>query len=223
MFGAVRHQTFGGHSLACAARALTGDDKFYFVKSIMRQILKILAVLVIGIALGAAATWFTVVRRTFGTVSDGPWKTSLLTGSNQSGPYLRASIAVHGLLALNRSETIYYTADHDSDGEWLDGNCIYRIAGREPSARWWSITAYGPDDYLMANKNNLWSVSGETVQLRPDSSFVITAAKHRAPGNWIPVTRGRFSLTLRLYNPGAGVVGDPAHAMVPTITRVVCV
>lgn len=189
----------------------------------MRLIFKILGCLVIGAALGLGATWLAVSRMNLGAVSDGPWTMNLLTGSSQSGPYLRANIALHGLLALNRSETVYYTADHDSAGEWLDGNCIYRLEGREPSARWWSITAYGPDDYLMANKYNLWSISGETVQLKSDSTFAITVSKHRAPTNWIPVTRGRFSLTLRLYNPGAGVVDDPANAMVPTIKRVVCV
>jgi hypothetical protein len=147
---------------------------------------------------------------------------SLLTGSAQSGPYLRANIARHGLLALNRSETIYYTADHDSNGEWLDGNCFYKIEGREPRARWWSITAYGDDDYLMKNKYDLWSISGETVQLRSDSTFIITASKHRAPTNWIPVTQRRFSLTLRLYNPAPGVVDDPANALVPVIKRSVC-
>jgi len=189
----------------------------------MRLVLNILAVLILGTALGLAATWLVVSRLGFGSVSDGPWRTSLLVGSAQSGPYLRANVARHGLLALARGETMYYTADHDSGGEWLDGNCIYRIEGREPSARWWSITAYGPDDYLMKNKYNMWSISGETVQLRSDSTFAITASKHRAPTNWIPVTQGRFSLTLRLYNPGAGVVDDPANAMVPKIRRVVCV
>jgi hypothetical protein len=189
----------------------------------MRFLLKLLVCLVIGVALGLGATWFAMTQMNPGMAADGPWRISLLTGSSQSGPYLRANIALHGLLALNRSETVYYTADHDSNGERLDGNCIYRIVGREPDARWWSITAYGPDDYLMANKHDLWSISGQTVQLKSDSTFAITASRHRAPSNWIPVTKGRFSLTLRLYNPGAGVIDDPANAMVPSIKRVVCV
>ena len=188
----------------------------------LRFLLKLLACLIVGTALGLAATWLAVTWLNLGTVSNGPWRMSLLTGSAQSGPYLRANIARHGLLALNRSETIYYTADHDSAGGWLDGNCVYKIEGREPSARWWSITAYGADDYLMANKNGKWSVSGDTVQLKSDSSFIITASPRWAPNNWIPVTQRRFSLTLRLYNPGVGVVNDPANAMVPTITRSVC-
>jgi hypothetical protein len=189
---------------------------------VLRFLLKLLACLIVGTALGFAATYVAVTRMNFGTISNGPWRMSLLTGSAQSGPYLRANIALHGLLALNRSETVYYTADHDSNGEWLDGNCFYKIEGREPSARWWSITAYGEDDYLMKNKYDLWSISGETVQLKSDSTFTITASKHRAPTNWIPVTQRRFSLTLRLYNPGAGVVDDPANAMVPVIRRSVC-
>ncbi|HTO39505.1 MAG TPA: DUF1214 domain-containing protein [Rhizomicrobium sp.] len=189
----------------------------------MRLGLKIFAVLVIGVALGLGATWFAVTRMSLGMVSNGPWKMSLYTGSSQSGPYLRANVALHGLFALNRSETIYYTADHDSAGERLDGNCTYRIEGREPSARWWSITAYGPDNYLMETKTKRWSISGETVQLKYDSTFAITAARKKAPSNWIPIKRGRFSLTLRLYNPGPGVVNDPANAMVPTIRRVYCV
>ena len=188
----------------------------------MRFLLKLLAVLVIGIALGLAATWLAVSKLNIGMVSDGPWRTSLLIGSAQSGPYLRANVALHGLLALSRDETIYYTADHDSAGGWLDGNCVYKIEGREPKARWWSLTAYGADDYLMANKDDKWSISGETVQLKPDSTFVITVSPKKAFVNWIPVTQRRFNLTLRLYNPGAGVVADPTNAMVPTIKRSVC-
>jgi hypothetical protein len=40
--------------------------------------------------------------------------------------------------------------------------------------------------------------------------------------NGIPVGKGRFSLTLRLYNPGPGIVLDPAHAALPTLKRVSC-
>ncbi|MGZ5940208.1 MAG: DUF1214 domain-containing protein, partial [Rhizomicrobium sp.] len=69
----------------------------------MRTALKVVAVLVIGTLLGLAATWATVVRGTMGgNVSDGPWRTSLYAGSREGSAYSRASIALHGLLALNR-------------------------------------------------------------------------------------------------------------------------
>ena len=90
-------------------------------------------------------------RHHVGGVSDGPWSTSLDTGSSEGGPYLRARIAVHGLLALSREETVYYSALRDSDGADLVGNCSYRLEGRDPPTRWWSITAYGADDFLIPN------------------------------------------------------------------------
>ncbi len=76
----------------------------------MHSVLKTLAAVIGGSAAGLALTWASVFLTHFGTVRNGPWETSLAVGSAQSGPYLRAYVAVHGLLALNRSETIYYNA-----------------------------------------------------------------------------------------------------------------
>src|SRR5260370_11972615 len=117
----------------------------------MRFALKLLAVLVVGTALSVAATWLSVYQFPPSRISDGPWKTNLLAGSAQSGPYRRAAVAIHGLFAFSRSESAYYTASTDSDGGQLDGRCRYDVTGPEPEARWWSITAYGPDDYLIPN------------------------------------------------------------------------
>jgi hypothetical protein len=189
----------------------------------MRIALKILGVLVVGVALGLAATWFTVFRGTMaGNVSDGPWKTSLYAGSSEGGPYLRASIAVHGLLALNRHETIYYTAATDSDGAALDGACVYQLRGWAPPARWWSITAYGADDFLIPNPANRYSVSMNSVVLGEHSMAVVTVSKTPATMNWIPVTDGRFNLSIRLYNPDDAVAADPEHVALFDIHKVRC-
>ena len=189
----------------------------------MRTALKILAVSVVGAALGLAVTWLTVIRGTWGgAVSDGPWKTSLTTGSAGAGMYQRAAVAVHGLLALNRHETIYYTAADDSGGAALSGSCMYVIEGRDPPTRWWSITAYGADDYLIANAAGRYSVSMNSVARRGDGSFVMVVSRDAAPGNWIPVGDGRFSLSIRLYNPQGAVAADPEHVALPSIRRVHC-
>ncbi len=189
----------------------------------MRIALKVLAVAVVGVVLGLAATWFTVFRGTMaGGVSDGPWKTSLYAGSSEGGPYLRASIAVHGLLALNRRETIYYTAATDSGGAALSGGCLYQIGGRDPPARWWSITAYGADDYLIPNAAGRYSVSMNSVARRADGAFTIIVAKDAAAANWIAVADGPFNLSIRLYNPDAAVAADPAHVALPVIRKVHC-
>jgi hypothetical protein len=190
----------------------------------MRFFLKCAATLTAGVVLGLFVTWLTIVRGAGmgGDVLDGPWRTSLLTGSTQSGPVLRANVALHGLLALNRSETIYYTATTDSAGDALDGRCTYRVTGRDPPARWWSITAYGADDYLIATPSELYSVSKNSIVRRADGSFIVTVLKDANTVDQIAVGDGRFSLTLRLYNPDASVAADPAHVALPTIEKAGC-
>src|ERR1700731_89791 len=106
----------------------------------MLRAFKIFLTLAAGTALGLAVTWATAIHGTkSGGIGDGPWRTSLYAGSSQGSPYLRAYVAVHGLLALSRAETIYYNASEDSDGQRLDGYCSYLVEGRDPPARWWSI------------------------------------------------------------------------------------
>lgn len=188
-----------------------------------RFYLKAIVALVMGTLLGLAATWLIVFYASMpGGVTDGPWRTNLLIGSSSGDALVRAKVAAHGLFALNRSETIYYTAVTDSAGARLTSDCEYRIAGHDPDARWWSITAYAADDFLIPNRANRYSISKNTVAR--DKAGVFEGGVSEAPQtvNWIPVTGGPFSLTLRLYNPGAGVTRDPAHVALPQITKVSC-
>jgi hypothetical protein len=189
----------------------------------MLRAFKIFAMLAAGFALALAATWATAVRGTMGgSGTDGPWHTSLNTGSSEGGPYLRARIAVHGLLALSREETVYYTTLSDSDGAALDGNCVYHLEGHDPPTRWWSITTYGADDFLIPNDANRYSASMNSLARDADGSFKVTLSKAKAEGDWIPVAPGRFHLTVRLYNPQADVIADPAHVALPAIKKAGC-
>jgi hypothetical protein len=173
--------------------------------------------------LGLAATWATVIHGTKSKgISDGPWRTSLFAGSSEASPYLRAYIAVHGLLALSREETVYYSAADDSEGHALDGNCSYHLEWRDPPTRWWSITAYGSDDFLIPNPADRYSVSMNSVARRADGTFAVTLSKKQVGSDWIPVAAGRFDLTIRLYNPQAAVVADPGRVALPTIRKAIC-
>jgi hypothetical protein len=189
----------------------------------MKLATKIITAVVVGTLLGLFATWFTVERGSMpGAVTNGPWTTNLAAGNSQSDPYTRAKVAIHGLLALNRSETIYYSAARDGDGEPLDGRCVYEISGRDPDARWWSITAYGADDFLIPNPAGRYSVSKTTVSRAPDGDFSVQVGGANSGANWIPLAPERFVLTLRLYNPGPAVALDPAHVALPALKKVSC-
>ena len=58
--------------------------------------LKVLAVLVIGTALGLFATWATVIRGSMGGNVSSGLAHQPLHRISEGGPYLRANIAVHG-------------------------------------------------------------------------------------------------------------------------------
>ena len=137
----------------------------------MQFVLKALTALVGGVFLGLLVTWLSVVRGMSGDVASGPWHTNLLIGSAESDPVLRAQVALHGLFALNRGETIYYTAMRDGAGAALDGRCVYALEGRDPPARWWSITAYGADDFLIPNAQGRYAISKTRAPRRADGSF----------------------------------------------------
>ncbi len=189
----------------------------------MKLAVKIIATLVIGTALGLFVTWLTVIHDGMpGGVSDGPWKTNLLIGSSGGDIYTRADVAVHGLLALNRSETIYYSASTDDGGDALDGRCTYLITGRDPPTRWWSVTVYGADDFLIPNPAGRYSISKTSVTRDASGAFVATIAPKPIGPNALPTNGQKFGMTLRLYNPSPAVAADPAHVKLPAIHKVSC-
>ncbi|MGD0856348.1 MAG: DUF1214 domain-containing protein [Dehalococcoidia bacterium] len=193
------------------------------MKRSVKVVLVVLAILVLGFGLGigSAVLGFDAVALA-GFVNNGPWQTNLAIGNEKADPYLRAAIAVHGLLALSQSETIYYTALKDSDGGLLNADCTYRIEGKAPDARWWSITAYGADELLIPNVE---CYSYSMNNLTPDSNGVYTVyvSKTRHSGAWLPLgDQPGFSLSLRLYNPGPSVHSNPGKVVLPQIIKEGC-
>lgn len=179
-------------------------------------------VVLAGALLGLGSAFFAITSGR-GELRSGVWVTSLTYGSAEADVYTRARVALFGLLALSREQAVYYTAARDSSGERLSGDCTYVVTGRDLDARWWSITAYGPDSHLIPNDANIYSYSRTTVAREADGSFVIRVSAERQPGNWLPVRRGeRFDMTARFYNPDVSVLEEPAAVRLPTVVRETC-
>jgi hypothetical protein len=135
----------------------------------------------------------------------------------------RGAIAIAGLYALSREETVYYTAFTDSEGRELDGRCDYTLAGRPPPSRWWSFTLYGADHYLVDNPAHVYSRHAGNLALESDGGFRIAVSPAPQPRNWLPApASGGFSITARLYNPEPALLRDLAGAPLPTIERGAC-
>jgi hypothetical protein len=189
----------------------------------MKKILYWGGVAVLGVLLGLGSAALVLKNGLGGGVAVGPWQASLTAGSADADMYTRARIALFGLLALDRKETLYYTARTDSAGARLSGSCTYILKGSDLAARWWSVTAYGPDSFLIPNDAGIYSFAKTTVKREADNSYVVRISVDRQEGNWLPVKPGEnFDMTARFYNPDASVYSAPAAAVLPSIEKESC-
>ena len=120
----------------------------------------------------------------------------------------RALVAVAGLGANPTTVAVYPKGETDSSGEPLDGNCTYtlHIDALPPviGEGFWSITAYGADDFLIPNPVDRYSVNDRSeYTLNTDGSLDVTlsAAQPEDDSYWLPVCKGPFHLYLRIYQP----------------------
>jgi hypothetical protein len=180
----------------------------------------------LALAAGLGSAWWLLTRgSTFGEAA-GPWRVSLVAGSADADLYTRSRVAIGGLLALNRQETMYYLASTDSAGAPLRSRCSYRVTGLPPRARWWSVTAYTEDYFLFPNDARRYSVNGATAPLDAGGrfSFVsapqqpVSAASDGGESLWLPTPGDRGLLfTLRVYNPAPELTAAPASLDAPSI------
>ena len=185
----------------------------------MRFTLGLLAALLVGLAIGgASALMLSGIWPRGGSISgvneidvEG-WRSDFSVGSEAADPYTRARIARHGLLALAKSEAVYFTRSTDDRGRRLREGCTYRISGGDQPARWWSITIYDAESRLPMNTDEALSIDASEAG---DGPWAAIIAPRRPPEatHWVSSRNaGTFDLTLRLYVPSAevleGVGGD---------------
>jgi hypothetical protein len=190
------------------------------MKRTFKIVLVILLVLIVGTVIGVGSVILVAFGGVGNGIVNGPWRANTAAGSVTADPYMRIRVAIHGLLALNSSETIYYSARVDDDGNALNSDYTYRIEGKALDTRWWSITAYGAGDHLIANALNRYSYTGNNVTFDVNGKFTIFVSKNNQQGNWLPLNdQKRFYLTLRLYNPGDAMRDSLNTVELPHIIR----
>lgn len=190
----------------------------------MRLALRYAVTILAGLACGSGVAVASLRAMGMGVEAHQGWSGSHLAGSVDAGAMLRARVAISGLLALNRTQALYFTRTTDSSGNRLREDCRYRLSGSPLPGRWWSITAYAPDNYLPQNDDDALSVDASEV--RPDAAGQWSAEagpsrpKHEP---WISTARaGAFDLTLRIYNPAPSAQRDFASIPLPQVERLDC-
>ena len=126
---------------------------------------------------------------------------------------IRAVVAMVGLGANLPEDAMYPSTKVDAQGNALNGKHAYRIhfaADQLPPVNaFWSITAYGTDNFLIDNPDHRYAV-GSLSSLTPNADGSIDIWIQASPPskgmdkNWLPVKPSEdFLLNARLYWPQA--------------------
>lgn len=120
----------------------------------------------------------------------------------------RAAVALVGLGANTTEVAIYPRTDNDSEGNTLNGANTYvlHFSSMPPVLEhgFWSITAYGDNDYLIDNPINRYNVTDRCdYTINEDGSLDVTLSfKEPMDGTfWLPTGDKGFHLFMRLYLP----------------------
>jgi hypothetical protein len=186
-----------------------------------------------GIGVGSALAMAGLLPGTnalaFGDVVVGGWHSDFAIGSKAADPYTRARVARYGLLALAKSEAVYFTRAADDDGAPLREDCRYRLSGGALPAGWWSVTLYDGASMLPVNTDNAFSIDASRTRTVPGTGVgaweaVIAPIRPAEAAHWISSRNaGTFDLTLRLYMPDEALLTDPDRALgAPRIARLGC-
>lgn len=190
----------------------------------MAKAWKLALTIVAGLAVGAGSAAWSMKRGGLSGVGAAGWYGSSVTGSVDADPWTRARVALTGLLALNKSQAIYFTTNVDTAGARLREDCRYAVKGGALPARWWSVTVYADDDYLPLNDDD--ALSFDATEVKPDAAgqwSAVVAAQRPAEGAWASSRKaGDYSLTLRLYQPAKAAQDDYGTIPMPAVTRLDC-
>jgi hypothetical protein len=155
----------------------------------------------------------------------GFWSSDPLIGAKAANPWLRARISRVGLLALSKDETLYFDRSTDENGALLDEACSYKITGGILPARWWSVTIYDATQFLPRNSDSASSIDATRALTAGVSQWsgLIAPNAPKEPGQWLSSrSAGKFSLTLRLYNPTSIDTKELQKARFPKVTLIAC-
>jgi hypothetical protein len=131
-------------------------------------------------------------------------------------------VTLFALFALPSEEAVYLFAMQDVDNKSLNGNSDYVIEGNVHNikATYWSITAYGKDQFLIPNDANRYSFNANSLVTDSLGNYKIILSARRKVGNWLPLAKDvPFRLVLRLYQGNKDFLDHLDSAGLPVIKK----
>jgi hypothetical protein len=177
------------------------------------QAVKLSALNGFGFSVGRWLADLKIKRALSDKDKEGSWRTPPLNLGKYGTDYnTRAVVAMVGLGANLPEDAIYPNTASDQQGRALNGKHAYRIhfdAKQLPPVKaFWSITAYGADEFLIDNPLHRFALGDrDDLHYNSDGSLDIwiqaeAPANPDMKNNWLPVkANGPFLLNARLYWP----------------------
>lgn len=190
------------------------------------MIANVIAFVMIAVVGGLGSSWYMIERGNgLTTKTFGPWTAWMTAGRRDADPYTRAHFMRRGMLPVSSALAITFEAVADSNGQRLHSSCEYLLEGEEPPARFWSLSVFDENGYLIPNPAERYSYNSATMLRTPGRRFSLALARSARPGNWLPTGgAGRISLMFTVEEMRE-VDSDPAKGRPwspPEIKRVSC-
>lgn len=188
----------------------------------MRVIKAILLVLLaVATGIGVAIYKIAGIENSPALFKNGCWmgSTNLPLGKDN---LVTAQVTIFALFALPSDEAVYLFARRDNKGDLLTGENDYVIRGniKNFNAKYWSITAYGKDLYLIPNQVDRYSFNNNSIAVDSAGNFTINLSHLAKDGNWLSTPENkRFNLVLRFYVGNKAFIGSLPNAKLPTIEK----
>ena len=185
--------------------------------------------IIIGIAV--AFTYMSIpIYKNLTFIKNDIWSSVPSLGDPKRSIYTRAYVATYGLFALSKPESVYFSADRDIDEMSLDGSSCYLLSGNDiqsasVSPRWWSITVYDNDGYLVESSEKQYSYNSENIIYNSSGNFEVYLASQPSNNiqNWLKTPSEEvFSVLLRVYQPGEEFFSNLKRVDLPIIEKVDC-
>jgi hypothetical protein len=164
---------------------------------------RVVLLVLIGTLLGLSVTAYRLLNYESSKAffRNGNWMgtTNLPLGKDA---LITAQITLFAMFALPSEEAVYLLSRRDNENVRFHSFNDYVISGNTGNikAKYWSITAYGNDLFLIPNKQERYSVNSTNVIADSAGNFQIILSNKEHNGNWLPTpANAQFNLLLRIY------------------------
>lgn len=190
-------------------------------RDLLSMLLGVAVALVLGIG---SAVWATNRLPFVGVMEVDGWSANTTLGGNSPDPYSQAHYARSGGLPLAAAEGLTFLRRADDDGDTLDANCTYVIAGNTPVARRWTLEVlHGGLPEAPGEDGLPRALHSHGIIRAADGSFTIRAAPVPQPGNWLFAGRsGSYTLALSLYDTSVASDTGLVELSMPSVRRREC-